>query len=209
MKYILFWDLDGTIINSFERQYKLFCELCPSNKLSFDEYWKIKKEGVKQQYLLHNYFNYTASEIYQFKQAWITEIENYQRLFDDKLVDGVYEVLKSLNQHYFMYVLTNRLYYKRAEEQISRFKIDKFFKEILVTQQKVSKINLMLRTTSVHEKSNCFFVSDTIDDIIAANLIGVNSVAVTWGVQEKQLLLKSNPSYVCENISSLWSVFYE
>ena len=42
----IFFDLDGTLINSKMRLYSLFQELVSASNLSFDEYWNLKKKKL-------------------------------------------------------------------------------------------------------------------------------------------------------------------
>ena len=55
----LFFDFDGTIVDSKVRLYKLFCELCIDNKFSFNDYWELKRESLTQAEILKKYFNYS------------------------------------------------------------------------------------------------------------------------------------------------------
>ena len=40
------FDLDGTLIDSSERMYKLFCELIPQTNLTKEEYWNLCSKSI-------------------------------------------------------------------------------------------------------------------------------------------------------------------
>lgn len=44
---MIFLDLDGTLLNVWERFYRVFCELVGTNDMSLEQYIKIKKELLK------------------------------------------------------------------------------------------------------------------------------------------------------------------
>ena len=53
---IFIFDLDGTLIDSSERMYMLFCELVPECKLSKNEYWDYKRDKVNHKVLLERLY---------------------------------------------------------------------------------------------------------------------------------------------------------
>jgi len=60
--------------------------------------------------------------------------------------------------------------------------------------QKIS--NLRDRLSAGTKKESVFMVGDSLSDIYAAKEAGVTSVAVTWGHQSLEYLLRGNPDYV-------------
>ena len=48
----LFFDLDGTLLNSRKRLYTLFQDLIPESKLSIDEYWDLKRDKIDHKTIL-------------------------------------------------------------------------------------------------------------------------------------------------------------
>ena len=45
----IFFDLDGTLIDSKLRLYSLFQKLVPESILTYDEYWKYKMNKISHQ----------------------------------------------------------------------------------------------------------------------------------------------------------------
>ncbi|MDO4541703.1 MAG: HAD-IA family hydrolase [Bacillota bacterium] len=58
------------------------------------------------------------------------------------------------------------------------------------------------------EKSECCMVGDTRYDILAAQGAGVVSIGVTWGVESREQLSRSNPQYIAEDVPELASILY-
>lgn len=197
----IFFDLDGTIINSQWRLYQLFCELCPENRFSYKEYWSIKRSHMPQKLFLEKYFNYSEKQIDAFSKAYLKRVEDSDLMATDRPVDGIEEVLQSLFQKHTLYVVTNRQDYEKTVREIDRFRWQKFFEHVWVTEQKISKADLIIRHTKVSPKD--IFISDTGDDIKNAQYLGIHSVAVTWGVLDKSVLRQYNPDMTIEMVKDL------
>ena len=64
IKYMrIFFDLDGTLINSKLRLYSLFQKLVPQSVLTYNEYWEYKKNKFSHSMLLNQIFNLDENEI--------------------------------------------------------------------------------------------------------------------------------------------------
>ncbi len=78
----VFFDLDGTLIDSKERLYKLFCDLVVDNILTYDEYWSLKMNKISNLDILSEKFDYSAKKIDKFQCLWMSRIEqkNYLKI---------------------------------------------------------------------------------------------------------------------------------
>ncbi len=54
---------------------------------------------------------------------------------------------------------------------------------------------------------NAVAIGDDPKDIISANNAGLCSIAALWGCENPDLLKKSNPDYICENVIELRNMF--
>ena len=177
-----FFDLDGTIINSQERLYKLFCELCPENRFSYTEYWEIKRTHCTQKDLLKRYFGYNETQIVNFNIKFKEMVEEEYRLF----------------------IVTNRQNRHLTIQQISRLGWFSLFEKILVTEQKISKEDLILN--NITTSSNDWMVSDTGEDIKTAKKLGIKSIAVTWGILNKNVLEGYSPDLLIDDVNELKNI---
>lgn len=201
----IFFDLDGTIVNSQHRLYNLFVELCSKCKLSYDEYWQIKKQKINQRELLKKYFNYSDKQCESFHKLWIEKVEEPERLRQDFLFDGMREVLFKLSKKYNLYVVTNRQSKELTLKQLETLDIKKYFKDILVTQQKSNKDELIRKNIKIFKDST--FIGDTEEDIKCAKILNIKSIAVTWGFLNENILKKYLPDIIINEVRELENYF--
>ena len=194
----LFFDLDGTLISPEQRMYKLFCELCPENNFSCEEYWSLKRKKINQNDFLKNFFNYSDEEISRFKKNWLEKIEEKKRLTDDKPIENIEKLLKKLSQNYKLFIVTNRQDKKFVIEQIKNFGWFDFFDKILITEQKRTKADLIKEYVVL--TSGDIFIGDTGEDILTAKELGIKSIAVTYGFLDKEILQEYNPDIIIEKV---------
>lgn len=195
----IFFDLDGTIINSQKRIYNLFCELCTKNHFSYNEYWQIKRNRINQKDFLKKYFNYSDEKAAEFKKIWLNKIEEEKRLKTDVILEGMEELLKKLSLKYDLYIVTNRQSKKITKKQIENLNINKFFKKIFVTEQKKIKKDII----DIPLNINDIFIGDTGEDIQTAKELGIKSIAISWGILNKEILEEYAPDVICEEVSEL------
>lgn len=195
----IFFDLDGTLIDSKSRLYHLFQEIVPKSNLEFEEYWIHKKNGISHSVLLSSMFNFSESDILLFENKWMKLIETKDWLKYDRPIAGVTDYLKSLKQQGFvLYVVTARQFKSVVFDQIESFGWDTFFEEILVTEQQSSKKSLIEPHLSISEIN--WIVGDTGLDIKTGKLLGMKTVAVLSGFLNYDVLIKYSPHYIYQNV---------
>lgn len=201
----IFFDLDGTIVNSQYRLYNLFIELCPECKMSYNDYWKIKRGKITQKDLLIKYFNYSVEQCEFFHKIWMKRIEEEERLREDFLVTGIYKVLENLSEKYSLYVVTNRQSEERTHKELEALNIKHLFLDVMVTEQKKTKSQLIKERVDYSKQD--FIIGDTGEDIKAAHDLGINSVAVTWGIMDEEILKQYKPDIIMREVSEIGSYF--
>ena len=201
----IFFDLDGTIVNSQYRLYNLFIELCPECKMSYNDYWKIKRGKITQKDLLKKYFNYSVVQCEIFHKIWMKRIEEEERLREDFLVTGIYKVLENLSEKYSLYVVTNRQSEERTHKELEALNIKHLFLDVMVTEQKKTKSQLIKERVDYSKQD--FIIGDTGEDIKTAHDLGINSVAVTWGIMDEEILKQYKPDIIMREVSEIGSYF--
>jgi phosphoglycolate phosphatase-like HAD superfamily hydrolase len=197
----IFFDFDGTLVNSQGRLYELFIELCPECKMNYDEYWTIKRTRITQADFLKKYFAYTDEQTAAFHKSWLQKVEEPERIDCDVKVVGADNELQKLAEEHTLYLVTNRQSKMKVLEQVHKFGWQDLFADILVTQQKQSKKELIEKAVNVTNQDA--LVSDTGEDIKTAKALGIKSVAVAWGVLNKQVLSEYKPDMILENVSEI------
>ena len=201
----IFFDLDGTLINSQQRLYNLFIELCPECKMSYEEYWKIKRGRISQKEFLEKYFHYPIERYKTFHKLWLERIEEAERLRQDFPEKGMFDVLKELSKKHLLYIVTNRQSEELTLKELNDLNIRHFFCGVLVTEQKKTKSQMIKENVKYSSKD--FVIGDTGEDIKTAKELGLNSVAVTWGILSEDILKEYKPDKIVREVSEIGSYF--
>lgn len=190
----LIFDLDGTLIDSTLRLYKLFQSLVPNSKLTYDEYWELKRNKINHKEILTSKFNYTTEAYELFEKEWMIEIEKTQWLALDKPFEGVTQMLIDLSQYHKLFLVTARQSEEAALHQIKSFGWELFFNKILVTRQKFNKFVLIKNSIQVDQ--NDYLIGDTGKDIETGKMLGIKTIAVLSGFLNKSKLLPYGADYI-------------
>lgn len=171
---MVFFDLDGTLINPRKRLHTLFVELSGS-QIGFDEYWKCKDKGLNQaQMLEHIGYRYSCRE---FNKRWLEEIERKDLLSLDEVFTDVPPLLESLRTYKIkMFIVTNRQSYENLEWELLQFGISGYFDAVISTFQKCSKDEAVVKLGLCTE--NSVFVGDSEEDMNAARALGINGILI-------------------------------
>ena len=199
----IFLDFDGTLIDSRQRLYYLFQRLVPNSKLSFEEYWVLKRNGNSHELLFKRFFPTNDYEV--FEQSWMQLIETKEFLDIDSPFDDVSTYLSDLIEDNNLYLITARQSLEGVLYQLEKFGWVSLFEDIFVTQQKSEKDILINPLLSKHEKG-CL-VGDTGTDILAAKILGLYSVGVYSGFLSKEILRSYRPDLLLPCITDFnWRI---
>jgi len=197
----VFFDLDGTLIDSKPRLYHLFQHLVPQSEFSFDEYWKLKQNKMDHKEILTLYFKYHEDDISKFTSEWMSLIETSKWLSYDKTFDGIRSFLDLLKPNNNLFVVTARQYELVAIDQIEELGISDVFKDILVTNQTTSKEDLIKKCTVLTNED--WVIGDTGKDIETGKNLGMKTAAVLSGFLSEKQLVKYSPDIIVENVTLL------
>jgi phosphoglycolate phosphatase len=209
--YVLF-DLDGTLtdpklgitqcvqyaLKKFEINVTnlddLECFIGPPLDESFREYYGLNEAESIQ-----------AVEFYRERFRSVGMYEN-------EVIEGIRDMLQSLTQDGVeLHVATSKPTVF-AEKILQHFKLDHFFVSIIGsnlngTRSKKAEIIQHILDSQPHvEKTSVIMVGDRKHDIIGANLVGIDSVGVTFGYGSEEELLAANPTYISNNATNLLNV---
>jgi phosphoglycolate phosphatase len=194
----IFFDLDGTLINSKLRLFNLFNSLVTDSVYTFEEYWEIKQNKFSHQEILVNHFGYTENQFKVFQEKWMCEIEKKEWLNLDVPFDGVTQYLTNMMKYADLYIVTARQSKERVSEQLNLFGWKEIFKKVLVTSQVTSKAELIHLNVKINK--NDWIVGDTGNDIMTGKKLGISTAAVLSGFINKSCLLKYQPDLILENV---------
>ncbi len=198
------FDLDGTLINSKLRLYRLFQHLAPSSTLTYDQYWAFKKNKISNEEILEIELGYDNAMIGEFVANWMSLIESKPYLELDRSFDGVYETLEKLQELGDLYVCTARQLRQPVLEQLSDLNFLQFFKRVLVTEQKVKKESLIANYV-VGLSCQDWFVGDTGGDIQVGKFLNMRTCAVLSGFLSAESLKRYNPELIIESVADFYN----
>jgi phosphoglycolate phosphatase len=207
----LFFDLDGTLIDTSKRHYQVYSEVVQQfggTPLDRDEYWEIMRFNIKWPTLLEMS---ELSEVVQaeFLQLFITKIESPDYLRLDTLFPSALSVLRLLADNHTCYLVSLRRNRTNLLEEIARLKLTNFFQAILSGHSEIDgydkKIELISAYLSREEKAA--IIGDTEADIVTGKQLGMQTIAVTTGIRDKAFLMDLQPDYTLVNIVQLKKIF--
>lgn len=190
----LIFDLDGTLIDSRLRLYRLFQHLVPKSTLSFDEYWELKRRKISNQNILANKLGFESAAIERFVAIWMERIEDYDFLALDKSFPGIEETLESLGKKAKLHVCTARQARQPVLYQLKRLGLLRFFESIMVTEQTRAKEELIAATLKLAPQD--WIIGDTGKDIQVGKVLGIQTCAVLNGFLNEENLLRYCPDLV-------------
>lgn len=195
----LFFDLDGTLLDSHERLFQLFQALVPQSTFSFSAYWDLKRFKNDHKTILSKCFGFNDDEIKNFEKLWMSEIEDDKWLLLDKPFPGVTDYLITLKDSgCSLYLTTSRQYKDRVVKQIQDFQWEPLFTGLYVTEQKVSKSGLL---SGFRFTRDCWLIGDTGYDIIEGKKLNFNTVGIYSGFLAKEKLEEYKPDYMYEKVT--------
>ena len=198
MRNKIFFDLDGTLIDSKQRLFELFQHLVPESELNFNQYWDLKKSKKSHSEILSSYYSYSEDFIVEFTRKWMLLIEAPVWLKYDVPFEGVSAFLNEVKVDYDLYLITARQNKNKAIVQVDSFGWECIFEEILVTEQKYEKAELIASSCSTLPDD--WLIGDTGKDILAGKELGIRTGAVTSGFMNEKTLLDYNPDIFFETV---------
>ena len=206
----IYFDLDGPILDVSERHFyvhKLIClELGIDSKLKPEIYWQKKRKNIQLFDLLN-----TREEkiINQYKKLWIENIEREQYIYKDRIFPFVKESLETIYKKYCLVLVTLRMKKNIVLNEIKRFGISKYFKDILIASSRnnpdhISKYQEIKKLS--YFSKNAFLIGDTEVDIETAKLLGIRSISVLSGIRNRENLLQAGADIIIRDIKSLGKI---
>jgi len=219
----LFCDFDGPIVDVCDRYYATYeVALAQTKKfyqnhgqrillqyLSKEQFWHMKQERVSdieiamrsglQQEQIEYFINYVRS------------IVNLPELLDlDQIQSGVNWALALLHSVGIRLVLVTLRENQQVKHILNNYGLKRLFAGIYGSEDiDVAYINnsqvkteLLKQAYAQHRGNINYMVGDTEADLIAAQKIGIQSIALTCGIRNAKYLKQYHPDYICNDLLS-------
>ena len=197
MKTIAF-DLDGTLIDISERDYRIYSDILMGLSYSPIEkanYWPLRRDKTDIHRILGKSGCKKDEDVKQFLLKRKEKMEELFYLKMDKLFEDTMETLDSLSDEYNIVILTRRQVEANTRTQCEWLKLDQIADVRIVKGDKKEQMRAI--------QSLCVFVGDTENDIVPANELGVMSVAVTTGIRNKNQLEGLKPTVIVDSLNEI------
>lgn len=204
----IFIDLDGTILDSKQRVYKLFIDLSGEN-LTFENYWNYKRDLFSNEWILEEMFYFTKDQIDLFSTKWLQKIESNEYLAYDKLFNSSIKALRNMiDNGAKLHLVTSRQFASKVSEQLNKLKIHNYLKTILVTEAKISKLDLIKKSNIIINEKVDLFIGDTGVDINTGKALKIKTIAVLSGFRSLDVIKNYNPDFIFKDILEFSNSYY-
>ena len=205
----LFFDLDGTLTDPAEGITKsvayalekfgilvadrreLYCFIGPTLYDSFRKYYGFSDEDANR-----------AVEYYR-------EYFRVDGIFDNKVYDGIPELLAKLKDAGKKLVLATSKPEEFARRIMDKFELAQFFELIAGATmdgsigKKSEVIEYAIKGAGISDKSSVLMIGDRENDILGARKAGVDSMGVLFGYGSRQELEAAGPTYIAESVEQI------
>ena len=190
----IFFDFDGVIADTYDLNFQINKQLYP--------------DVTKQEFLDLFMGNIYSKKNKKFKKGDMSMFFKKQKQkFTKDNFFPISTILKKMSQQYNLFIISATI-----DDNLNHFlklgQLNNYFKKILGATTHKSKTK---RFKMIFDKYNflpeeCLFVTDTVGDILEAKEANLDSIAVTWGYHNEQLLINYNPKAIAHFPKELISI---
>lgn len=201
---IIFLDLDGTLLDTSTRHYKLYNDIldkkgASKSILSAEKFWSMKQAGVKTRDILPEFFS--EESISSFEKEWLQKIEKKDYLQQDKLFPGIKDILFYLNKEFDLVLVTLRNNTENLDWELSKLGLKSYFKFLI--SGKGPKTKLIENYLMERSMDRCIIVGDTEEDIKTGLQLEITTISVTWGIRSRAFLENFNPDFCIDSLHEI------
>lgn len=193
------FDFDGTIIDISRRDYAIYSDLIvdlSGTALPFRVYWPMRRARTDIHSILAQSGIIDKCRVEEFlqKRSCLMEAEKYLAL--DTLIPNVVKIIKYNRSLFAPYLVTTRQEASMLFWQIDRLNLKSLFIDIIIADKDKTKSYAKIRDLKL-------IIGDTENDIIAANNLGIDSVAVLSGIRDAEIISLSSPGHIAESAATV------
>ena len=198
IKKTIIFDFDGTIADTLELGLDIYNkEIVPKFRVR-----KIKREQLSE---LRNtkpnkkiLKEYNISYLKFLLMVFYIKSKLGQRIDEAEPQQGIIEVIKNLAEKGYELGILSSNSKKNIEYFLKKYKIRDCFSFVLCSRNVFGKHKTMNKISK-----DFIYIGDEVRDIEAAKKAGIESVAVAWGFNKREVLEKQNPDHLIEKPKQL------
>ncbi len=209
-KRYIFFDLDGTLTDSFEGIAKAFDYAL--NAMGIESKPETYKDCVGPSVVESFKKHYGTDE-----ETAVRGLELFREYYDSfgykqgKLYPEIENVLMTLNAHGKKLMVATGKPDEMAKKVLEYFNISEQFcfaagltlgdtlKNIMPRQSKEDVIDYILKTNSILDPENAVMIGDRGGDIAAAHRFGIETIGVTYGYGTESELISAGADYIASD----------
>ena len=151
-------------------------------------------------------YNVTPEQISEAYRSWYAE-QGRLGLQNEPLYTGVVDLLKELKADEWLIGIATNKSRIGLTNGLAKHHMSNFFDITLSTDENIPKPNpamaiKAMKDLGIQDKF-CVIIGDTINDIGLGVNAGIISIGVTWGYNNKDLLLNAGATHLVDNASDL------
>lgn len=207
----LFFDLDGTIINSgagVKNSVKYAISNLNLKNLSEEILDTFIGPPLHKSFMKHFEADLETANLYVSKYR---EYYSVKGILECELYPGIPEMLQSLSKMYNLFITTSKPTHYSLKI-LDTLKISKYFKDISGSPEngpdssKCDVVNHIINKYNL-DKSKCILIGDTKYDGEGANISGIDFLGITYGFGSKEELQRYNPLKILNSADEIRRYF--
>jgi phosphoglycolate phosphatase len=195
-KKTIIFDLDGTLVDSFEVMLPLFNRL--ALKYATRDLSELKQDEIRKM-TGSQVISYIGIRFWRIPFAIGALRSEFHKYTEQvKAFEKIPNVLNELKKSNFLGIVTTNSN-KNVKKMLKFNDINCF--DFILSRSKLFKKDKILESVIRRrnlEKKNVCYVGDEVRDIEAAKKVGIPIIAVTWGYNSKEVLVKYDPDFLAE-----------
>ncbi|MCX6757876.1 MAG: HAD hydrolase-like protein [Candidatus Nomurabacteria bacterium] len=189
MKKIVLFDFDGVLVDTLLIYYGISKQV--NSDMSLEEYKTFFEGNIHDAIRQDGSMRKPHKDFHREFEPFIREIKIPQILKD---------ILNNL-AHKYTLIIVSSTPTNAIKQILKNERVENCFTDVLgadVHTSKIVKINSLLEEYKIEPK-NVLFITDTLGDIREGEKCNVQSIAVSWGFHEKEVLEKGKPFAIIDN----------
>lgn len=190
---LIIFDFDGVIADTYALNFNITKKVFSSIT---DEEFRAHMESPESL----SFFRKIIGALFYQYITW----KNKEGISNSRVFKQITDVLVKLSSLYPL-VIISASKPKTIISFLENNGLEKYFIDVVGTSWLGTKKDALLKITKENKlsPSDCVFISDTAKDIATGLSIGLPSIAVTWGYQERSVLERTHPTHIVDYPSQL------
>jgi len=205
MRKYIFFDFDGTIVNSMGIGMKLYNEMAEKYNLR-----KLKEEEIAllSSLTISERIKMFEVPLYMIPKMIIEFKRKYQKFISSlHEIEGMKDIIYELKQKGYSLCIISSNTVKNIQQFLINNQLDVF--DHVYSSRGIFGKHATLKTVSRKLKikqEQIIYIGDELRDIVSCKKAGVEIISVTWGFDSAELLSSGNPNYLIHKPADILTI---